>query len=267
MLVSLTMYANENYFVHGTPTWRRWRHVKTKNCFGISVCDGYMSTTLNVNSTKSHGQLPYMETLRSHVSTTLYGNFTKSRVNYFVWKPFEVTCQLLCMETLRSHASTTLYGILRSHMSLPYMETLRSHVSTTVNGNFTKSHVNYLIWKAFEVTCQLLIWKQNSSGSHSAGNLIWKPTCQLSLELLPLFSYLLFMSMEGCMGEAFVGVRSKYPAITETYVVDLVTRTFTVHLVPLLWTLSKTQTSGKKIKKIFFHKRKCMLINLYANIL
>jgi hypothetical protein len=25
------MDANEKSFVHGTPTWRRWRHVKTKN--------------------------------------------------------------------------------------------------------------------------------------------------------------------------------------------------------------------------------------------
>jgi hypothetical protein len=32
MLVFLTMDANEKSFVHGTPTWRRWRHVKTKNC-------------------------------------------------------------------------------------------------------------------------------------------------------------------------------------------------------------------------------------------
>jgi hypothetical protein len=35
MLVSLTMDANEKYFVHGTPTLRRWRHVKTKNIFKI----------------------------------------------------------------------------------------------------------------------------------------------------------------------------------------------------------------------------------------
>jgi hypothetical protein len=31
MLVSLTIDANEKSFVNGTPTWRRWRHVQTKN--------------------------------------------------------------------------------------------------------------------------------------------------------------------------------------------------------------------------------------------
>jgi hypothetical protein len=37
MLVSLTMDANEKSFVHGTPTWRRWRHVKTLYSYAQNI--------------------------------------------------------------------------------------------------------------------------------------------------------------------------------------------------------------------------------------
>jgi hypothetical protein len=44
MLVYITMDANEKSFVHGTPTWRRWRHVQTKN--------NYVTITVTITEEK-----------------------------------------------------------------------------------------------------------------------------------------------------------------------------------------------------------------------
>jgi hypothetical protein len=53
MLVYLTREANEKSFVNGTPTWRRWRHVQTKNCLIIiSKSETQVSTGIVLNGGK-----------------------------------------------------------------------------------------------------------------------------------------------------------------------------------------------------------------------
>lgn len=61
-------------------------------------------------------------------------------------------------------------------------------------------------------------------------NSVFFSACQLT-------SYLLLMSMKGCIREAFAIILSKKLAVTQSDMVDLVARATTIHPLPLLWRL------------------------------
>jgi hypothetical protein len=71
MLVSLTMDANEKSFVHGTPTWRRWRHVKTKNrcCTDLALFYMSQSSYITFNFT-------FLQSFRTFVVFLIYTIFS-----------------------------------------------------------------------------------------------------------------------------------------------------------------------------------------------
>jgi len=56
--------------------------------------------------------------------------------------------------------------------------------------------------------------------------------------------------MEGSMCKTLVGIRSKYPAITQPYIIYLITRASTVHVMPLFGPLPGLKRKKKKEQKI-----------------